>query len=159
MSKSGIEYYLGVDPGLSGACCLIDRDRKVWLLEPFKAQAAILAAFAFHPGCEKQIKLAAIERVHAMPKQGVTSMFRFGKAVGWWEGLLSVYGVSYISPTPREWQKEFIKPTDGNDPKERSLTVARRLFPDVDLSKKSDHNKADALLLALYAMRWDNGGI
>jgi crossover junction endodeoxyribonuclease RuvC len=56
-------------------------------------------------------------------------------------------------PKPREWQKGLVRPSDGKDPKERSLTVARRLFPDAELSRKKDHNRADALLLAWWARK------
>jgi len=34
-----------------------------------------------------------------------------------------------------------------------SLTVARRLFPNLDLHRKADHNRADALLIAEWARR------
>lgn len=43
------------------------------------------------------------------------------------------------------------KASDDQDAKARSLAVARRLFPDVSLSRKKDHGKADALLLAWWA--------
>ena len=80
-------------------------------------------------------------------------MFTFGRNLGAWEGLLAALHISYVMPAPQQWQRGLIMPSDGADPKARSLAVARRLFPDADLSRKKDHGRADALLLAWWARR------
>jgi crossover junction endodeoxyribonuclease RuvC len=86
-----------------------------------------------------------------MPKQGVTSTFKFGANFGTWQGIIAVLGLPCLMPRPAEWQKGLVRKSDGKDPKARSLAVARRLFPDAELSKKKDHGRADALLLAWWA--------
>lgn len=89
-----------------------------------------------------------------MPKQGVVSMFNFGKNFGFIQGLLTAYSIPYELVTPQKWKKEFQITGDKNS----SIAVCKRLFPDVDLRRaeryrKDDDNSAEALLLAEYVRR------
>jgi crossover junction endodeoxyribonuclease RuvC len=95
----------------------------------------------------------ALEKVHAMPGQGVTSMFSMGVGVGLWRGILTSLLVRFEQPTPQRWQKEML---DGmGKGKDASRLRAIQLFPHLadQLSRKKDHGRADALLLAEYARR------
>ena len=143
--------FIGIDPGKTGAAALIHRDGCVvadWPGCPAGA-ADLLTSWRF----DYEIDLVALERVHAMPKQGVASTFSFGQNFGQWQGVLAALAFPYLQPLPQEWQKGLVTKSDGADSKARSLAVARRLFPDVDLSRKKDHGRADALLLAWWARR------
>jgi crossover junction endodeoxyribonuclease RuvC len=143
--------WMGIDPGIKGAAALIHDDGQEvfdWPGDPSLAADKIREWIL-----EYDVRLAALESVSAMPKQGVSSTFKFGQNLGQWQGILSVLPIPYLMPRPREWQKGLVRPSDGKDPKERSLTVARRLFPDAELSRKKDHNRADALLLAWWARK------
>ena len=145
-----MKAYCGVDPGQLGAVAVIPEDDmplvEDWPGDPVAA-ADILRSWA----TEYQIQLVALESVHAMPKQGVSSTFKFGVNFGTWQGILSGLGLPYLMPRPTEWQKGLVRKSDGADPKSRSLAVARRLFPDAELSRKKDHGRADSLLLAWWA--------
>ena len=144
-----MKAYIGIDPGQEGAVALLcDGLPQVqdWPGDP-GAAAEILKGW----NVEYQVQLVALESVHAMPKQGVSSTFKFGVNFGAWQGILSALGLSYLMPRPTEWQKGLVRKSDGPDPKARSLAVARRLFPDAELSRKKDHGRADALLLAWWA--------
>jgi len=95
-----------------------------------------------------------VEKVGAMPGQGVVSMFNFGKSAGFIEGVLSAYHISYILVPPQRWKKEF----DLHSDKQQSIDVCKRLFPDVNLlptprCKKPSDGMAEALLIAEYARR------
>lgn len=95
-----------------------------------------------------------LERVGAMPKQGVNSMFHFGENYGFIQGLLTAYSIPYELVTPQKWKKEFQITGDKNS----SIDVCKRLFPYVNLRKtercKKDHDgMAEALLMAEYAKR------
>ena len=141
--------YLGIDPGQSGAIALLSEEQVLvedWPGDP-NAAADVLREWLG----QYRVDLAALERVNAMPKQGVSSTFKLGCNLGAWQGILAALGLPYLMPTPQEWQKGLVKKSDGPDPKARSLAVARRLFPDAVLSRKSDHGRADALLLAWFA--------
>ena len=52
---------------------------------------------------------AYIERVGAMPGQGVTSMFNFGKGYGIVLGVLAGLEYPINTVTPLEWQKKLNK--------------------------------------------------
>lgn len=99
--------------------------------------------------------MACVERVSAMPGQGVTSMFNFGKASGYIEGVLSACGIGFQLIQPQKWKKEFT--LIGKD-KGASIAVCKRLFPGVNL-KRTDKCRTDsdgmaeALLMAEYARR------
>mgnify|MGYP006304432757 CR=1 FL=1 len=148
--KQRIKAHIGIDPGQSGAAALLPAEGfpqvADWPGDPVAA-ADILKLWSF----EHDIQLVAIERVSAMPKQGVSSTFKFGMHYGSWLGILAALELPHQLPSPREWQKGLVKPSDGSDPKARSLAVARRLFPDAELGRKKDHGRADALLLAWWA--------
>lgn len=98
----------------------------------------------------------ALEEVHSMPKQGVTSSFSFGMNFGQWQGLLSGYDMEWETVTPQVWKRTF--GLIGKD-KDASRLIASRLFPTLDLTKKKDIGKADALLIAEHLRRqpvWRN---
>lgn len=142
---------IGIDPGASGAVAIITADMSLveaWPGDPVAA-ADLLRGWA----AQFRIQLAALERVASRPGQGVASVFSFGTNDGTWQGILAALSIPYTMPTPQTRQKGLIVNSDGPDPKNRALAVARRLFPTVDLHRKSDHGKADALLLALHARR------
>lgn len=98
--------------------------------------------------------VACVEHVHAMPGQGVTSMFSFGENFGFIQGVLSSFGIPFELVHPRKWKKEFSITSDKNT----SIEVCKRLFPDVSLlptdrSRKESDGMAEALLMAEYARR------
>jgi len=146
-----MDAFIGIDPGKSGAVALLTEGEAVaidWPGDP-GAAATLLAIWARR----YDIRLAALERVSARPGQGVVSMFSFGQNYGAWMGILAAMRIPYILPTPKQWQAGVVDRKAGSDPKARSLAAARRLFPEADLSRKKDHGRADALLLAWYARR------
>ena len=93
------------------------------------------------------IDVSIIEKVHAMPRQGVTSSFQFGRSFGGIEtlGYLFSKRVDYVAPAI--WKK-FL----GLGPsKKESLDLARLKFGDSDLwNVKSNDGIAEAALLTLY---------
>jgi crossover junction endodeoxyribonuclease RuvC len=96
--------------------------------------------------------VAFIERVGAMPKQGVASTFRFGAAFGGILGVLAALEIPVRLITPSEWKKHF--KLVGAD-KEASRALAIRTFPACasHFSHKRDHNRAEEALLAAYGAK------
>lgn len=143
--------YIGVDPGKAGGYAWIwdENVRSIPWDDTFFAQdMRCLSATG-----EKCV--AAVEKVGAMPHQGVTSMFNFGKSAGFIEGVLTALGIPYQLIPPATWKKEFS--LIGKD-KKASIEVCKRLFPDVDLKRtekcRTDSDGcAESLLLAEYARR------
>ncbi|MEA5089400.1 hypothetical protein [Solidesulfovibrio sp.] len=143
--------YVGIDPGATGCAALIHaggHDLFDWPGDPALVVPRLadwLARF--------DVRLAALEKVGAMPGQGVVSMFSFGENCGIWKGILAALGIPYVCPRPQDWQRGIVDRKAGKDTKAASLATARRLFPDADLGRKKDHGRADALLLAWWARR------
>lgn len=93
-----------------------------------------------------------IEKVSAMPGQGVTSMFGFGKGYGIWIGVLAALKIPYTEVAPQTWKKVLM---NGMREKDDGRIRAMQLFPSHsgDLARKKDIGRADALLIAEYGRR------
>ena len=144
-----MKTYIGIDPGKSGALALLTEDGQCTVV-PFQESAytAILRA-ASGPS-----SVCCLEKVGAMPGQGVVSMFNFGHNLGYIEGLLQAFDIPYQLVPPQTWKKEFCVTSDKNT----SIEVCRKLFPHVCLlptsrSRKPSDGMAEAMLLAEYARR------
>jgi hypothetical protein len=95
---------------------------------------------------ERNPVYAVVERVSAMPKQGVTSSFRFGMGYGIVMGVLAASGVKIVDVAPGVWKKHFRLNSD----KEKARALAIKRFPNVDLRLVKDAGRAEALLMALW---------
>lgn len=142
--------FIGIDPGKSGGIAYIDTKDNVSGTEPYSDTALIDLC--------KEVKysevICCLEKVGAMPGQGVVSMFSFGKSVGYIKGVLESSRIPYQEITPQKWKREFGLTSD----KAASAEVCRKLFPDVCLlatprCKKPHDGMAEALLMAEYARR------
>lgn len=147
--------YIGVDPGRKGGYALIcdgEPDVHVWDDDGFMTWLVGVKAVAKANGDHV---FAAVEKVGAMPGQGVTSMFSFGQSYGFILGVLTALGIGYQLVPPTQWKREFgLLRTE----KQASVDVAKRLFPGVSLlpterCRKESDGMADALCLCEYARR------
>jgi crossover junction endodeoxyribonuclease RuvC len=95
---------------------------------------------------------AYIERAQAIPKQGASSGFKYGRAVGAIEGVIACCLVPLVIVEPTTWKKFY--QLRGGD-KEGSRQRALQLFPSAHalLARKKDHGRAEAALIALYGAR------
>lgn len=147
--------YVGIDPGQNGAYAVIsDIDMgRIVKVYPWDDVFFVAEMHALqHSGDGVMV---CVEKVGAMPGQGVTSMFNFGKSAGYIEGVLRGLGLPFQLIVPRRWKGEF--GLIGKE-KKASVDVARKLFPLVSLRKSNrcrtdSDGMADALLMAEYARR------
>lgn len=151
------KIYIGIDPGMSGAVAILSNDNLWQHLYDFDNQESLhrlqqLSNFDIY---DPITILAAIEKVHSMPKQGVSSSFKFGTNFGIWQGQLQALKIPYIFVTPQKWQKVVFDSMTKGDRKEMSLDLARRLFPWAELHLKKHHGRAEALLIAEWLRRMD----
>jgi crossover junction endodeoxyribonuclease RuvC len=153
---------IGVDPGIHGAVASIDPSGKVEIFDtPFivvkksrgtkneyneSAMAAILMRYM--PADSHVF----IEKVGAMPGQGVSSMFSFGCGFGIWKGILAALGFPYTLITPQAWKREIMQ---GVADKDAARLRACQLFPSVAnmLERKKDDGRAESLLIAEFGRR------
>ena len=138
--------YIGIDPGASGGIGVINTEGNTAEAIPYSDEAMTDTL-----SCYPQAKVM-VEQVHAMPGNGSTSMFNFGKAFGFILGALAAYKIPYQLVPPTKWKREFSVTAD----KKTSIECCRRLFPTVELRRnahcRTDHDgMAEALLIAEYA--------
>ena len=127
------------------------------LLEPLK-QISLVCITERNPLTQLPITdgdyepvLLTLENVHAMPGQGVTSMFSMGRGLGLWEGIAITLGFPLQYVEPVVWKRAMQIPTGSG--KGASVVRAAQLFPTAGLRYKNEDGKADALLIAEYARR------
>jgi crossover junction endodeoxyribonuclease RuvC len=151
----------GIDPGQTGAVAIIYCDSKTVTLidtptEQVKKGKTNKTEYLPSSMAEilRTIKIdhVYIEKVGAMPGQGVTSMFGFGKGFGLWLGILAGLRIPYTLVTPQAWKKNLM---EGISDKDAARGKAMQLYPDCtrELSRKKDIGRADALLIAEYGRR------
>lgn len=92
--------------------------------------------------------LAVMEKVGAMPGQGVVSMFNFGRAYGDVRGVIGAMEVPLHLVTPQKWKRHFGLSSDKEECRMRAI----RAFPAVAdrMNLKKHDGRAEATLLALY---------
>jgi hypothetical protein len=146
---------LGIDPGIEGACALYGAGRATAIDIPTAGEGArrrISAAELFAWVVSNKPDHAFIENVSAMPHQGVSSSFRFGRAAGALEAIVACAGVPLTLVAPIRWKKMF--GLVGPD-KEQARVLAIQKFPGAAhlLKRKKDHQRAESLLIAYYGWR------
>lgn len=149
------EWIIGIDPGKSGGIALLgpsgyhESEALNKLTEADLADTlrkwSVAAAF------EQVRVIAHVERVHSMPKQGVSSTFTFGQSYGFLRGCLHAISIPFEEVTPAKWQRAMGCLSKGD--KNITKAKAQQLFPGIKIT----HAIADALLIAEYGRRLRGG--
>lgn len=139
------QFFIGIDPGQSGGAALLDAEGQVVDVIKFKGMTDHDIASALNEWGEYEQVKAMLEKVSAMPKQGVSSTFKFGDSYGFLRGSLVALGIPFDLVIPNRWQKALECQTKGD--KNISKSRAQRQWP----RQKITHAIADALLIAEYA--------
>ena len=143
---NGPYLVLGIDPGYSG--CVVSLHRETGEVDGLINLSETPHDIAeFVRARSLSIDKAYLEKVGAMPRQGVSSTFKFGTSYGFCLGLLTSLLVPFEEVTPAKWQ-QAMKCRSGGD-KKITKAAAQRLFPRM----KVTHKNADALLIAEYGRR------
>ena len=145
--------YIGIDPGQGGGIAWISHDGKTAAAK-FTEYRIIHDLFAMITTLRTPSRIV-IEHVHAMPKQGVSSTFKFGANYGWWKGFLMAFGRQWQDVEPRVWQKHLGCLTGGK--KNVTKAFAARLVAESGSSVRVTHAVADAICLAEYARQTAKG--
>lgn len=183
---------IAVDPGLGGACA-VKWDSHVTVFDTpvyttktgkkdfsLKEMAQLLDRYSLQQKLNNTKVVFIIENVHALPGNGGTSMFNFGRGKGIWEGMAVAFEFVLLQVTPQKWKSQFPelladKPAKRKDKtplsskekaelakakrlakagaKARARTLAGELYPslkDKFEMVKSD-GRAEAVLIAHYA--------
>ena len=151
--------FIGIDPGLNGAIAFFDIAKGhlsvidmpvVEMLRGGKKKREVSAQMlAQIIRLAERPCTAMFERVNAMPGQGVTSVFSFGRSSGIVEGVLAALAIPMHIITPQVWQKA----ASVRGGKDGALQRATELFPAYAglFARKKDDGRADAACMAWYA--------
>ena len=141
-------FFMGIDPGYSGAVVLVGGTGAFIAGIRCKETEHDIAAFFKDYG--RAVNGCFIEKVHSMPKQGVSSTFKFGTSYGFLRGVITAFDIPFKEVTPAKWQRTMGIPTiKGETPtakKNRHKAKAQQLYPKLKIT----HATADALLIARY---------
>lgn len=148
---------IGIDPGLAGAISFLQNGRYLGVHDmPLRVKSAntgkkevdsgrlieIIRSYKQQDDCFE----AALERVSAMPGQGVTSMFSLGDSFGCARTSLDACGINTTLVQPGQWKRHFNLTAE----KDLSLVLARKRFPDAPLNLKKHVDRSEALLISLW---------
>jgi crossover junction endodeoxyribonuclease RuvC len=148
---------LGIDPGVHGglAVIVLVDGASPQLVEAIdipvtgiKAKERIDALAVAEWISGHQPQHAYIERSQAMPRQGASSGFKYGRAVGSLEAVVTLCKIPLTIVEPSVWKR--LHGLRGGH-KELSRQRALQLFPAAHslLARKRDHGRAEAALIAL----------
>ena len=140
--------YVGIDPGFSGAWGAVDHNGTYRGCGDLHHDSNVIHIDLVRDDLLHAVRgddfEVVIESVHAMPGQGVSSTFKFGKAFGQVIALAQMMNCPWHFVTPQKWKGDLGLTSD----KEDSLNLARHLYPDAPLTRKKDNGRAEALLIA-----------
>ena len=156
---------VGIDPGLSGALFFLDPnhlsageavDLPVHLLmRGGKKKREVDVSGLIEILAGRRLEHVFLEQVSAMPGQGVSSVFAFGKAYGVILGAIAAHSIPLTLVAPIVWKRALAVPKAKDGARAR----ASQLLPDAahQWPRVHHHSRAEAALLALYGARKLNG--
>lgn len=150
------QWIAAVDPGFQGGIAIYDPiahkliaaipmpllpkiDNKKKLIDSGKL-AEFLKMY------ERELAFVVVEAAGSHPGQSVSAMFRYGYGAGIIEGIFAAKRIPIKFIYPAVWKQVLGLSPD----KEKSLVLARKLFPDKvgEFSRKKDDGVAEAALMA-----------
>jgi crossover junction endodeoxyribonuclease RuvC len=176
------DLIVGIDPGIGGAIAILDlreqnivagvfstptkniiKNKKKKKDYDIEAMANILEKY-------RTYKILVVqEATHAMPGQGTTSMYAFGRGAGIWEGIVAAYHMNQIFVSPMTWKTEWsdelfkkidkpemlkLKPAEVNKlsatDRKKYKEIKKEYKKDMDKAKKLSKDKARELAGKLY---------
>ncbi|XP_026424483.1 Holliday junction resolvase MOC1, chloroplastic-like [Papaver somniferum] len=163
--KRLVEWVIGVDPDVSGALALLRSDDFGCSVQVFdsphvrllvgktmrrrldtRSIVQLLRSFDAPPGTT-----AYIEQSTPFPTDGKQGWWSGGFGYGIWTGVLVASGFSVVPVSSLMWKNHF-ELAGSRLSKDDSRKAASTLFPSLSsqLTRKKDHGRAEALLIAAY---------
>ena len=147
---------MAIDPGLSGAIAVFEGGALIDIADMpthelsrnGKAKRQISASALAGIFTQHDPRHVIVEKVSAMPGQGVTSMFSFGRSLGIIEGIVAAYDIPVTYVTPSVWTKAVGRGAG----KDASRARACELYPTQQKSfaRVKDDGRADAVLIGTW---------
>lgn len=162
---------LGIDIGLDGAIAAFSRGNLVGTIDlptmaaPYVTRAnARMVNYVALPDLildksrewDDKIEYVCLELLASRPIQDSRSVFSLGTSSGILLGALGALKIPVHLVLPQVWKRHFGLLRAS---KEHSRALAIQKFPmfERDLRRKCDHNRAEAILIGLYASQTKGG--
>jgi len=155
----------GIDPGFNGGVAFLwnGKNNDIRLLrnlpmpvlkEKNKKQLDALSLLQLFKRYNPSFTM--VEKVQAMPKQGIVSTGNYMYSAGVIRGILVGRELAHDFVRPQEWKKDILKGTRKE--KIDAIIKVTNLFPKVNLKKtercrKLHDGMAEAILIALYGFK------
>ena len=146
---------IGCDPGKSGAIAALTFEGRLVGVDDMPVVGSIISPVLLDEAVHNYIDPlsirqghAVVEDVHAMPKQGVTSVFSFGRSLGVAEACLACNGLALHYVSPARWKKALGLSSDKGASRRRAIELwpaQAQLF-----ARAKDDGRAEAALLAYW---------
>lgn len=150
---------MSIDPGLSGAIAVFIDDVLIDIVDTptheltrnNKTKRQISASALASIFKDHHPDHVVVERVGAMPNQGVTSVFSFGRSFGVIEGILAAYELPATYVMPAVWTKGIGRGLG----KDGSRARACELYPahQQRFARVKDDGRADAVLIGAWWLK------
>lgn len=148
---------VGIDPGKTGAIAFLNPSNMSLHIEDMPLGKSTTGrdeldlrslGELLRLGTKVDRHIAVLERVSAMPKDGVAGAFNFGQNYGALRMAIVGHGYEDRLVTPAAWKKYFKLSKD----KGVSQSYACSRFPGYShyFARVKDHGRAEAALIALY---------
>jgi len=147
---------IGIDPGASGAISFTNTEEKK--IHYYKCHEKIsgrrLSVSMALNAYQNKEAVAYIEKVHAMPHDGRSSLFKFGVNYGAWLGILnSIKGITKIvEVSPQKWMKFWEEQNNFKLPKEKKdrKNALKDIASIFIQPEKATLWSADSILITMY---------
>jgi len=154
-------YHLGIDPGQKGGLALICGHSRILTYQTMPDNFLDLKFFMEYANDRGHVH-AWVEKAQVFPKQGLVSAFNYGKHFGELCAALTMLEIPYTLVSPVTWTKKMHLGVGVKDPKQKTLAIARRLYPKekflaTDRSKVPHSGIVDSVVIARYGLQF--GGI
>ena len=147
---------IGIDPGASGAISFTNTEEEK--VHYYKCHEKIsgrrLSVSMALNAYQNKKAVAYIEKVHAMPHDGRSSLFKFGVNYGAWLGILnSIKGITKIvEVSPQKWMKFWEQQNNFKLPKEKKdrKNALKDIASIFIQPEKATLWSADSILITMY---------
>ena len=150
---------MAIDPGLSGAIAVFIDDVLIAVVDMptheltrnGKTKRQISASGLAAIFRDYKPDHVVVEKVSAMPGQGVTSMFSFGRSFGLIEGIVGAFEIPATYVMPSVWTKGIGRGLG----KDASRARACELYPvwEKSFARVKDDGRADAVLIGAWYLK------
>lgn len=145
----------GLDSGRSGALAVRNDEGLVYSARFSPAQYGISAIDLANQINDHRVDVAYIEKATSMPKQGVSSTFKFGTCYGITIGVIQALAVPMYIISAKDWKSTMLRGTKRT--KDDAIDVAKLLYPEYARVIGRNHNIAEAILIAEHGWLMQRG--